>query len=1507
MAGTITLRAYLDQLNTLLREESFNEVISHCRYILKHYPQNVETYRLLGQALLQRAAQGGDLAFFDEAAEIFRRVLSVSPTDHIAHLCLSEIRENQGDLDQAIWHLERAYEQMPGNAALQDALRELYVKRDGEGQAPEKIQLTRGALARQYAAGQLYDQALIELRAALDRMPERLDLQVLLAETLWESQHPVEAAEVAVQILKQLPNCLSANRIMAALWLTNERPTDAQVYLQRVEAVDPYEAERIVRPGQEVYDTHTLVRLDYTAQAAATLSSETPEWVQELGDLGEGAGMDAALGMPGEATSGPDRIDTDAVFGDQSAPPDWVEELGDASADEPVPDWLSGDAGEADAGAAMPADDFAPDWLSEQPVAEGVPGGQVAGPEAPGDDLPDWFDDIEEGASGAGDQPADEPDWLPSAGGEEDIPLPSFDDVTEPVGESKAEPGDAWLADDAGEEAVPEPSFDDLTGPVADDVPAEPDWLAETEAPPAESEPGDAWLADDMDEEAVPEPSFDDLTALVADDVPAEPEWLAETGASPAESEPGDAWLADDAGEEAVPEPSFDDLTAPVADDVPAEPEWLAETEAPPAESEPGDAWLADDAGEEAVPEPSFDDSAELVGVPGETSAEDQDALESDSPSGFTDLLASVEAQQSVAGLDEDDEDEDPTPPEWVVAFEDEGAEEHDSSPAPESPDEDGVVDDEAEFLAVLGEMPGEFQPDEVSDGAPEEQDADAVSDEELDALRRATMPPPGESDDFPHADEPEAASTGLDHSEADLPTPAAGEFTVPADDWDAAFAPADDSPPVFQEPLPDDEADQIEKAAAETDRWVAEFDEVADDAAAETDEWAAEFEDVAGDTEDVAEVSSEAIETGQPGQQLSPEPGADDEDWLSGLEEVDDTDLIEALDETDSSEEEMGADDAIEPATDLPEWIADAAPPAPAESESEAGSAPFTEHDDRAVAPEPVDVSAEASGPAWVDEDAAHEQPEADDEMDWLSSEPADEDWLGAFAKPESEVAAVPEPAESSPAPEAEQPEGWLSEMPEADVEPVQEAGAEDAVGLDTLEDSLFGPEDEAVETTESPVADEDEQAVAEPAPVSPEQDDAADATPAWMSDMEPIETPPPPEDEADALLQEPYDPFEGGSPDQVPEYHSAKETGVLQPDESPDWMTAFTGEEMPPDESDVVAEPEEAASLDELDFGPAQTVPIEPEDDPEEDAVTDSLADMSFEDVESDEYPGEEGDVGLDELASAEDEDGEMPDWLVAITSSEADKLGDMEWEEEETYSSAEESGVLQPSSHPDWLDGVGEVSDDGDGGEQAEGAETDPSGVALDALFDDFSLEDDAPAEMDLGDMAEDEDEPVAADEDEPESASDFFDDLVARAAETAQQDLEEAAFDEEFAEEPAADALETPMSDVFEDEFLVEEDDDLFGSAPAESEVAQPGDLAHTREIEPDLGDEPDDEFDDELDDEDLDPEDFAFRDKLPAWLRQPKESDTAAQSPADQEQAPEPPEWLREVPEDEDQD
>src|SRR4030042_876825 len=104
---------------------------------------------------------------------------------------MSIIREDESNLDAAIWHMERAFEAQPANVAIQDELRRLYGRRDGL--EPPKVRLTRAALARMYAKGHLYQQAIGELRAALAEDPQRTDLQVLLAQMYFAADLKVDA------------------------------------------------------------------------------------------------------------------------------------------------------------------------------------------------------------------------------------------------------------------------------------------------------------------------------------------------------------------------------------------------------------------------------------------------------------------------------------------------------------------------------------------------------------------------------------------------------------------------------------------------------------------------------------------------------------------------------------------------------------------------------------------------------------------------------------------------------------------------------------------------------------------------------------------------------------------------------------------------------------------------------------------------------------------------------------------------------------------------------------------------------------------------------------------------------------------------------------------------------------------------------------------------------------------------------------------------------------------
>lgn len=231
--ATISLRAYNREIAGLIDQGKTEEAIAHCQFILQTYPKHIETYRLLGKAYLESKRN-------TEAADIFQRILSVLPDDFITHVGMSIVRGDEGNQDAAIWHMERAFEIQPSNAAIQEELRHLYGRRDGT--EPAKIRLTRGALVRMYARGNLFQQAITEAKAALQETPQRPDLEVLLAKMYYSSGQKVEATNTCSSILGKYPYCMDANRILAQLLAGTARANDASIYLQRVTACDPYEA-----------------------------------------------------------------------------------------------------------------------------------------------------------------------------------------------------------------------------------------------------------------------------------------------------------------------------------------------------------------------------------------------------------------------------------------------------------------------------------------------------------------------------------------------------------------------------------------------------------------------------------------------------------------------------------------------------------------------------------------------------------------------------------------------------------------------------------------------------------------------------------------------------------------------------------------------------------------------------------------------------------------------------------------------------------------------------------------------------------------------------------------------------------------------------------------------------------------------------------------------------------------------------------------------------------------
>ncbi len=519
----IALRAYVKEIDDLVEHEQLDEAIAHSRHILETYPKHLDTYRLLGKAYLEAKRYG-------DAADLFQRVLSAIPDDFVAHIGMSIVREDEGNLDASIWHMERAFETNPANPAIQQELRRLIGKRDGL--EPHKVRLTRGALARMYAHGELFPQAIAELRSALQEDPDRPDLQVLLANLHWRTDQKEQAAEVAGQILGKLPYCREANRIAAGYLQANGKAEEAAPSHRRLAALDPYAAfveNAMVEPVTIDAGSVHLLKLEWRpGHPVVSPAASRPTWTDSLG-----AGLRSE--QKSDAPTGP--------------LPTWLsDDAPSASAPPPSPPPSPAPAVEAPAvmhpfaGAKVPPADIPP-WMREAGWGDST-GQAVEGPVSFSDEeMAGAPPEVEEGALA----PADIPEWL------KDIaPAQAEQESAGPVAGAPPE----WLGEVAAEStpppaeqpAPPPPAARPPRGKELSEVPT---WLEEPS--PGATETIVTWLGDRSaraaaasqppqpaePEEPVPQPEAD------------QPSWLTESGfleeeavpETPAAEEPP-AWLS---------------------------------------------------------------------------------------------------------------------------------------------------------------------------------------------------------------------------------------------------------------------------------------------------------------------------------------------------------------------------------------------------------------------------------------------------------------------------------------------------------------------------------------------------------------------------------------------------------------------------------------------------------------------------------------------------------------------------------------------------------------------------------------------------------------------------------------------------------------------------------------------------------------------------------------------------------------------------------------------------
>ncbi len=945
-----------------------------------------------------------------------------------------------------------------------------------------------------------------------------------------------------------LPDCLEANRIMAALWLSFERPSDAQRYVNRLESVDPYLAVELVQGSAPDDDAFRIEELDYQRSSQSEMARARPDWLQEISS---------------EAPA--------SVMVDNGAPADAQSSAGASSNDEEWSNWASA---MLNSQAPQPAAENAPAQLPVQSSAQSAdarsnpPSTGTADKVVTTGGLTDLFgspDDAEPAElaalfeGGDSDDESDPMAWLRASHVEivEDDELPDYDQL--------------FGVDES--DSLPEPE----TNPMAWLEPAnviDEDEDAEDEDPFAWMREADAQPDDEDDLPMFQTAADDELGFAYADESLFAETLTGDPHAEPTDEAEADPWAALDFGDS----DDLDDRVDDEADSSPAEAVTAVTLDAPAPERRGLTAILqdanfdwVDRSPEEVVSDDEMDDWLNQFG-------------------------GSSEPRAAVTDV-----------PDWLTQIEDDQVETADEEEAViEEEADDGdwlgqidLGDDEAVGAAEAVAMPDWASSDQGLNGADDDTGGWAAEPASEDGSAWVNDEP---IDEYEFAEPLAASGDAEDEAVAVNATVAAEEDSDQAPGLvPEASKPEDVTGKMMSDNefnwlnKPDSEADDQGELASDIPDWLNELDptgaaaEEPDDQA-EADAEPIPLEDEFGWLDDTDH--AEAV------------VAAEIPDWMSELAPGDSTAEPEPEAETElewSGESLMPEVDAEAVAGDVPDWLSELEPdedqPQPEAESAEPAASPESTYEDEfawltASEADDADEVAAAEIPDWMSElepteadaepEAAVSETDAEPVLDWSSElSMAEEEEEAAVAEDVPDWLSELEPTEAEAEPEAAvsmidaEPElEWAGELETIDEEEEATIAMDVPDWLSELEPTEAEAEPEAavseidaepeLEWTGELALDEEEEAA------------VAEDVPDWLSELEPDEAEAEPEAAVSEIDAEPELEWAG-------ELALDEEEEAAVAEEVPDWLSELEpsaaeaeleAEEAEPSEDDAMAE---------------------------------------------------------------------------------------------------------------------------------------------------------------------------------------------------------------------------------------------------------------------------------------------------------------------------------------------
>ncbi|HEX3723627.1 MAG TPA: tetratricopeptide repeat protein, partial [Nitrolancea sp.] len=203
--------------------------VETCRRVLGQFPEFATAHRLLGEALLEEHDIAG-------AERAFAEALQRDPQSSAAYSGLSKIAESRGDHDNALAYAQVAWEIMPQRADLRERVADLSEQLYGKG---GRLHLTRAALTSLHFRSGRWSRAAAEAAAVLGEQPDRVDVQLRMAESLWRRGSLTAAGNACRSVLSTSPSAVMALLMLADIERRQNDKDGATRHLDQARKIDP--------------------------------------------------------------------------------------------------------------------------------------------------------------------------------------------------------------------------------------------------------------------------------------------------------------------------------------------------------------------------------------------------------------------------------------------------------------------------------------------------------------------------------------------------------------------------------------------------------------------------------------------------------------------------------------------------------------------------------------------------------------------------------------------------------------------------------------------------------------------------------------------------------------------------------------------------------------------------------------------------------------------------------------------------------------------------------------------------------------------------------------------------------------------------------------------------------------------------------------------------------------------------------------------------------------------